>query len=92
LWDLAGWATEADRLRATMAESVEPFEAGDPTPLPAGFVLAAAVLRHLMADPLLPDELLPPAWPGAALRADYDRYDRAFSSVWRDWFRSQPVG
>ena len=92
LWDLGRWSTEADRLRAAMAELIDPLEAGDPAPLPAGFVLAAAVLRHLVADPLLPDELLAPGWPGSALRADYDRYDRAFTAVWRDWFRAQPVG
>jgi phenylacetic acid degradation operon negative regulatory protein len=91
LWDLAGWADGADALRRDMAGLVERLEAGDATPLPDGFVLNAAVLRHLLADPLLPDELLPPAWPGPALRADYDRYDRAFKAVWRDWFRAQPA-
>jgi phenylacetic acid degradation operon negative regulatory protein len=51
-------------------------------------VLSAAVLRHFQADPLLPDALLPPRWPGAALRAEYDRYDRAYRSVLREWFRT----
>jgi phenylacetic acid degradation operon negative regulatory protein len=92
LWDLPGWAARADGLRTDMDALVGPLEAGDTAPLPPGFVLSAAVLRHLLADPLLPDELLPPSWPGAALRAGYDRYDRAFKSVWRDWFRSQPAG
>ena len=92
LWDLAGWAGQARGLQADMAALVGPLEAGDTAPLPRGFVLSARVLRHLLADPLLPDELLPPDWPGAALRADYDRYDRAFKAVWRDWFRAQPAG
>ena len=35
------------------------------------FVLAAAMVRHLLTDPMLPDELLPGDWPGAALRAAY---------------------
>jgi phenylacetic acid degradation operon negative regulatory protein len=62
------------------------FEAGDPAELAAGFVTSAAVLRHLQADPLLPDALLPSGWPGAALRTEYDRYDAAYRSVLRTWF------
>jgi phenylacetic acid degradation operon negative regulatory protein len=57
--------------------------------LAEGFVLSAATLRHFQADPLLPPELLPSGWPGAALRADYDEYDTAFKAVWRDWYREQ---
>ena len=52
-----------------------------------GFVLSASVLRLTQADPLLPTELLPAAWPGAALRAEYDRYDAAYQSLLRTWFR-----
>jgi phenylacetic acid degradation operon negative regulatory protein len=33
--------------------------------------IAAAVVRHLVADPLLPTEMLPPDWPGHALREIY---------------------
>ena len=57
-------------------------------PAPTGSSLSAAVLRHLQADPLLPDALLPPGWPGAALRAEYDRYDAAYRSTLRAWFRA----
>lgn len=32
---------------------------------------AAGIVRHLVTDPVLPDELLPEPWPGAALRAAY---------------------
>lgn len=85
LWDLDGWAARADELRRGMAELVGPLEAGDRRGLAAGFVLSADVLRHLQADPLLPDELLPASWPGAALRQDYDRYDAAYRTVLRDW-------
>jgi phenylacetic acid degradation operon negative regulatory protein len=89
LWDLDGWSRAASGLRAEMDELVGQLEAGDTAALAPGFVLSAAVLRHLLADPLLPTELLPPAWPGDPLRAEYDRYDRAFKSVWRDWFSRQ---
>ncbi len=87
LWDLAGWADRAAKLRAELAAVVGSLEAGDTSALAPGFVLSASVLRHLLADPLLPAELLADDWPGDALRHDYDRYDRAFKTVWRDWFR-----
>jgi phenylacetic acid degradation operon negative regulatory protein len=29
------------------------------------------MVRHLLADPVLPTELLPDDWPGAALRLAY---------------------
>ena len=89
LWDLDAWSHAASGLRAEMAELVDQFEAGDTAALAPGFVLSAAVLRHLLADPLLPPELLPASWPGDPLRAEYDRYDLAFKAVWRDWFRRQ---
>jgi phenylacetic acid degradation operon negative regulatory protein len=56
--------------------------------LAAGFVFAAGVLRHLLADPLLPASLLPADWPGDELRARYDRYELAFKALWREWFRA----
>lgn len=40
--------------------------------------MSAAVLRHLLADPLLPAELLPADWPGTRLRARYDDFDRDY--------------
>jgi phenylacetic acid degradation operon negative regulatory protein len=61
------------------------LEAADLQALAPGFVLSAAVLRHFLADPLLPRELLPRRWPGRQLRADYDRYDAAYRSLLADW-------
>ncbi|MGZ4706209.1 MAG: PaaX family transcriptional regulator C-terminal domain-containing protein [Acidimicrobiales bacterium] len=89
LWDLDQWSRAASGLRAEMDALVDQLEGGDTAALAPGFVLSAAVLRHLLADPLLPPELLPPSWSGDPLRAEYDRYDRAFKAVWRDWFRQQ---
>jgi phenylacetic acid degradation operon negative regulatory protein len=86
LWDLDGWAKEADDLRQQMAALVGRLEAGDTGALREGFVLSAAVLRQFQHDPLLPADLLPPRWPGAALRADYDRYDAAYRTVLATWF------
>ncbi|HET9380072.1 MAG TPA: PaaX family transcriptional regulator C-terminal domain-containing protein [Streptomyces sp.] len=36
----------------------------------------AAVVRHLLTDPVLPPELLPADWPGPALRTAYADYRR----------------
>ena len=80
LWGLDEWARRADRFRAALREPI--------SDLAPAFVVSAAVLRHLQADPLLPDELLPDDWPGDALRDEYDAFDAAFKAVWRDWFRT----
>ncbi|HEX2130856.1 MAG TPA: PaaX family transcriptional regulator C-terminal domain-containing protein [Actinophytocola sp.] len=77
LWDLPGWADRARLLHDGLDEAAE---SGD---LPAGFIVSAAVLRHLVADPLLPAPLLPADWPGAELRARYERFDETFQSVLR---------
>ena len=89
LWDLGGWAERAGQLRAEMDGLVVRLEAGDTDALAPGFVTSAGVLRHFLADPLLPSPLVPDQWPGRALRSDYDRYDQAFKDTWRDWFREQ---
>lgn len=86
LWDLDGWAAGADDLRQRMAALLGPLEAGATGALRDGFVLSADVLRHFQHDPLLPAELLTTGWPGAELREEYDRYDRAYRQVLSDWF------
>jgi phenylacetic acid degradation operon negative regulatory protein len=89
LWDLDAWASRAEELRRRMADVVAGLEANDTDALAPGFVLSASVLRLTQADPLLPPDLLPDDWPGAALRAEYDRYDAAYQSLLRTWFRGQ---
>jgi phenylacetic acid degradation operon negative regulatory protein len=85
LWDLDGWAKEARDLLVEL-EDLPPRTTGALAP---GFVLSAAVLRHLAADPLLPPELLPPHWPGDRLRATYDEWDRAYRRLLAEWHRSR---
>ncbi len=64
LWDLDAWAATArDLLAAT--------DASDPT---LRFTACATSVRHLLADPVLPDDLLPADWPGAELRASHLAY------------------
>ncbi|MET9736320.1 PaaX family transcriptional regulator C-terminal domain-containing protein [Streptomyces sp. NPDC006458] len=67
LWPLAGWAATADALLAHVER------AGWPTDRLTAY---AAIVRHLLADPVLPDALLPAGWPGADLRAAYADYRR----------------
>jgi phenylacetic acid degradation operon negative regulatory protein len=81
LWDLDGWATRAEDLLGQL-ESLPP---GHPSDLAPGFVLSAAVLRHLQSDPLLPDELLPSRWPGERLRRVYDDWDARYRQVLAQW-------
>jgi phenylacetic acid degradation operon negative regulatory protein len=85
LWDLDGWAATADDLLRELRPLQQRLDAEDASALAEGFVVAAAVLRHLQADPLLPPPLLPDAWPGTALRSAEDRFDRAFKAVLRGW-------
>ena len=82
LWDLEGWATEAGELHDELRRTA-------PDALADGFVLAAAVVRHLAADPLLPPELLPHRWPGDDLRATYDTWIAGYQRVLADWHRSR---
>ncbi|BBX84361.1 PaaX family transcriptional regulator C-terminal domain-containing protein [Mycolicibacterium aubagnense] len=62
LWDLPAWITHARQLLDEMASA---------TDIPGRFVAAAAIVRHLLADPVLPAELLPADWPGEQLRQVY---------------------
>ncbi len=62
LWDLPGWAADGRRLLDEMAAVAD---------VPGRFVVAAAIVRHLLTDTMLPADLLPEDWPGAPLRAVY---------------------
>ncbi|MFI0355214.1 PaaX family transcriptional regulator C-terminal domain-containing protein [Actinomadura sp. 9N407] len=72
LWDLDGWAGTARELRASLDR------AGS---LAEQFTVSAAVLRHLLRDPLLPAELLPADWPGPELREHYERFETGFEHL-----------
>jgi phenylacetic acid degradation operon negative regulatory protein len=72
LWPLGDWAATARALLAHVAEAHRPADR---------FTAFAAVVRHLLADPVLPPELLPADWPGAALRAAYAEYQREITGA-----------
>jgi phenylacetic acid degradation operon negative regulatory protein len=86
LWDLPGWAVRAEELTGDLERHQNDLVASPPEHLADGFLLDAAALRHLLADPLLPDELLPRDWPGGRLRRAQASYDEAFRRLWRQRF------
>jgi phenylacetic acid degradation operon negative regulatory protein len=88
LWDLDGWARQARSLLLAVEALRPDLEGGATSALGPGFLRSAAVLRHLQADPLLPPQLLPPYWPGRALRDGYDAFDRAYRAVLAGWLQA----
>lgn len=65
LWDLRGWADDATSLLDELASTDDPA---------VRLRVAAAMVRHIRVDPVLPPELLPADWPGPRLRREYDEY------------------
>jgi phenylacetic acid degradation operon negative regulatory protein len=83
------WARRAVRLRDELDAVTAGLGEGAHGLEPAGFVVGAAALRHVRADPLLPPELLPGDWPGDGLRAAYREYREAFGLAAAEWFGRQ---
>lgn len=92
LWPLDAWSARARDLLDRLDLVAPALEAGDPAALAPGFVVSAAVLRHLQADPLLPGGLLPPSWTGGDLRERYEPWDAAYRGLLRTWHRSSVDG
>ncbi|MGW0998031.1 PaaX family transcriptional regulator C-terminal domain-containing protein [Streptomyces sp. NPDC002520] len=65
LWPLDAWAATARTLLTRAAGSHHPADR---------LTSFAAAVRHLLTDPVLPAVLLPPDWPGEALRTEYADY------------------
>ncbi|MDT7792676.1 MAG: phenylacetic acid degradation operon negative regulatory protein [Mycobacterium sp.] len=65
LWNLPEWVRGGRELLNEMATA---------TDIPGQFVAAAAIVRHLLTDPVLPGELLPEDWPGDTLRNVYTSF------------------
>jgi phenylacetic acid degradation operon negative regulatory protein len=85
LWDLTGWAEHGRRLLAVAGDQ-PPELTGDQAA--AVFAEAAAVLRHLRTDPLLPFELLARDWPADGLRASYTSHLEAIQGLVRQLSRT----
>ncbi len=65
LFDIGGWAQDARELTSALDRTDD---------LAGRIAIAAAIVRLIVADPLLPTELLPADWPGTALRDTYHRF------------------
>lgn len=71
LWDLPAWSCFGQALLDEIDSAAD---------VPGRFVAAAAIVRHLLTDPVLPEELLPDDWPGAALRQAYNDFAAELSA------------
>ena len=65
LWDLPAWSKTGHRLLREMRAA---------RGVPLQFTVAAAMVRHLLTDPVLPAGLLPPHWPADAVRSAYAEF------------------
>jgi phenylacetic acid degradation operon negative regulatory protein len=83
LWDLAAWAARGEALLSVGPEEPGDLVASESEWAAAVFAAAAATLRHLRTDPLLPETLLPGGWPADRLRARYARYLTAIQRLVR---------
>jgi len=72
LWDLAGWSERAEELTAALESAAAPADR---------LAVAAAMVRHIRSDPVLPPALLPAGWPGRSLRRAYDGYRTELSAL-----------
>jgi len=88
LFDPAGWARRADDLLARLDAASARLVEGESGLVAEAFVVGAAALVHVRADPLLPPALRPSTWPGAELRDHYRQYRHAFATATASWFRA----
>lgn len=65
------WAERSTELIAALDDAAD---------LRDRFEVAAQVVRHIMRDPLLPDELCPAPWPGELIRERYGSFRAEFSA------------
>lgn len=83
LWDLGDWSRRGAALLAAAPDDPGDLVAGPPDWAGGAFAVAAATLRHLRTDPLLPEALLPAEWPAGRLRSRYARYLSAIERLVR---------
>jgi phenylacetic acid degradation operon negative regulatory protein len=81
LWDVDDLRRTGARLTGAAAEALASLAAGDPAVLPDTFMVSVAVVRYLLADPQLPEELVGADWPADGLRPTYDELERAHGRV-----------
>ena len=81
LWDLRAIAERCFVLLGELDEVTGGITDGDVRTVPAAMMRAAAVVRFLRDDPLLPPSLTPSPWPVDELRDRYRTFDRRFGRL-----------
>jgi phenylacetic acid degradation operon negative regulatory protein len=81
LWDLPGWKAHGETLLELTAAEPGDLRHQDDEASAMTFAGAAALVRAIRSDPLLPRELLPEGWPARALRARYDTHRRSLQQM-----------
>lgn len=89
LWNLPSMAHRAGRLVDEVDRLRAGADLGAHDAIPDTFTLAAAIVRFLRSDPLLPTDLTPRPWPVDLLRRRYDDLERELQATLRDFLRSQ---
>ncbi|WP_309231597.1 PaaX domain-containing protein, C- domain protein [Nocardia sp. SYP-A9097] len=72
LWDLPAWEADSVRLLELMERAESPVDR---------FTVATAIVRHLLADPVLPQELRPDPWSAGLVHAAWMAYQGEFVSI-----------
>lgn len=91
LWDLSSWAVRARALRQAMVHMGDELAHLRAEALAPGFMVSAAVLRHIAQDPLLPPALLPDDWPGVSLRSEFEQHDAQWQELLAEISRVRAV-
>ncbi len=81
LWDLDRLRSESRVLTALNEEALGWLATDGADALVDTVVVSVATVRVLLADPLLPEALVGPAWPVGLLRSTYDRLERAHNQM-----------
>jgi phenylacetic acid degradation operon negative regulatory protein len=91
LWDLDAMAGRSAELLEEVDTGAALLRSQGSAALPRTMLIAAAVVRFLRLEPLLPPVLTPPDWPVESLRDRYADFDRAYGRVLREALATQPL-
>ncbi|MFF0634904.1 PaaX domain-containing protein, C- domain protein [Nocardia sp. NPDC004151] len=72
LWDLPAWETQSRRLLDLIERAESPVDR---------FTVATAIVRHLLTDPFLPQQLRPRRWSADRLHQVWIAYQDEFVSI-----------
>lgn len=81
LWDLPSIADRCRMLLDELDSADRGIAEGEMAAIPAAMLRAAAVVRFLREEPLLPRSLTPTEWPVEELRDRYRTFDRQFGCI-----------